>query len=92
MRKILLIALSVVITLICAQNTQEVSVGLIVKTQIALWKLLLLFFILGMLFAFLLKGGKRKTQAPLVGNTDYSADDYPEHNTGLSDEDREFLS
>ncbi|WP_312192870.1 hypothetical protein [Sphingobacterium sp.] len=92
MRNIFLVILSVIITLICVRNPQSVQFNLLGETQIALWKLLLTFFISGILFINLLKIGKK--QQRIETNRDFDLAD-EENNSGkpkLSDEDREYLS
>ncbi|WP_343558808.1 LapA family protein [Sphingobacterium sp.] len=92
MRNILLIVLSVIVTLVCVKNTQTIDIDLIATGKIALWKLLLAFFAMGVLFAFLLKAGKKAKQQENSTNFDPSEDDDQDPKPKLSDEDRDFLS
>ncbi len=92
MRNILLILVSVIVTLVCVRNPQTVNIDLFVESKIALWKLLLTFFVMGAVFIFLLKGGKKKQQPENTAAFDESADENEEPKSKLSDEDRDFLS
>ncbi|MDR2271992.1 MAG: hypothetical protein LBF27_13890 [Sphingobacterium sp.] len=92
MRNILLILVSVIVTLVCVRNPQTVNIDLFVESKIALWKLLLTFFVMGAVFIFLLKGGKKKQQPENTTAFDESADENEEPKSKLSDEDRDFLS
>lgn len=92
MRNILLILLSVIVTLVCVKNSQTVDIDLFVEGKIALWKLLLTFFVMGTIFAFLLKGSKKKQHQEHMAIFDESKEDYEEPKSKLSDEDRDFLS
>ena len=92
MRNILLIFLSVIVTLVCVKNSQMIDIDLFATGKIALWKLLLAFFAMGVLFAFLLKGGKKAKQQENTTLFDLSEDDEQEPKSKLSDEDRDFLS
>lgn len=92
MRNIFLILLTVIVTLVCVKNTQTVNIDLFIEGNIALWKLLLTFFVMGILFAFLLKGGKKKQQRENTALSDQLEEDNLEPKSKLSDEDRDFLS
>ncbi len=92
MRNILLILLSVIVTLVCVKNPQTINIGLFVESKVALWKLLLTFFAMGVLFAFLLKSGKKTKQQENTAAFDQSEDDNQAPKSTLSDEDRDFLS
>ncbi len=92
MRNILLILVSVIVTLVCVRNPQTVNIDLFVESKIALWKLLLTFFVMGAVFIFLLKGGKKKQQPENTTAFDESAEENEEPKSKLSDEDRDFLS
>lgn len=69
-----------------------VHVDLFVEGKIALWKLLLTFFIMGTLFAFLLTGGKKKQRPENTAPYEPSDGEEEEPKSKLSDEDRDFLS
>ena len=92
MRNILLILLSVIVTLACVKNSQTVNIDFFVEGKIALWKLLLSFFAMGTIFAFLLKAGKKKQQLENTAISDQPEDDNQDPKSKLSDEDRDFLS
>jgi len=92
MRNILLILLSVIVTLVCVKNPQTINIDLFVESKVALWKLLLTFFAMGVLFAFLLKSGKKTKQQENTVAFDQSEDDNQAPKSTLSDEDRDFLS
>jgi len=92
MRNILLILVSVIVTLVCVKNSQKINIDLFVESKVALWKLLLTFFAMGVLFAFLLKSGKKAKQQEKTVVFDQSEDDNQGPKSTLSDEDRDFLS
>lgn len=92
MRNILLILLSVIVTLVCVKNPQTINIDLFVESKVALWKLLLTFFAMGVLFAFLLKSGEKTKQQENTVAFDQSEDDNQAPKSTLSDEDRDFLS
>jgi len=92
MRNIFLILLTVIVTLVCVKNSQTVNIDLFIEGNIALWKLLLTFFVMGILFAFLLKGDKKKQQRENTALSDQLEEDNQEPKSKLSDEDRDFLS
>lgn len=92
MRNILLILFSVIVTLVCVKNSQMVHVDLFVEGKIALWKILLTFFIMGAFFAFLLIGGKKKQRPENTALYEPYDGDEEETKSKLSDEDRDFLS
>ncbi|WP_104381095.1 lipopolysaccharide assembly protein LapA domain-containing protein [Sphingobacterium sp. HMA12] len=92
MRNILLILLSVIVTLVCVKNSQTVNIDFFVEGKIALWKLLLAFFVMGTIFAFLLRGGKKKQRQESTAIFDQSEENNEEPKSKLSDEDRDFLS
>ena len=92
MRNIFLIFITVIITVVCVKNPQSVELNFLGETQIALWKLLLAFFIAGIAFVSLLKIGKKKQQVYEQEDLDESGEENNDQKSQLSDEDREFLS
>lgn len=92
MRNIFLIFITVIITVVCVKNPQSVSLNFFGETQVALWKLLLAFFIAGIAFLFALKIGKKKQQVYEQDNIEESNEESSERRPQLSEEDREFLS
>ncbi|MDM1294020.1 hypothetical protein HX021_06890 [Sphingobacterium sp. N143] len=92
MRNILLIILSVIVTLICVKNQQIVHLNLFVETKITLWKLLLTFFVIGIIFTSLLKFGRGRPQEENPADFDQLEEEEHDPKSRLSDEDRDFLS
>lgn len=92
MRNIFLIFITVIITVVCVKNPQSVQLNFLGETQVALWKLLLVFFIAGIVFVSLLKIGKKKQQVFEQEDIDESDEENNGQKSQLSDEDREFLS
>ncbi|WP_333863860.1 hypothetical protein [Sphingobacterium sp.] len=92
MRTIFLIFITVIITVICVQNPQSVKLIFFGETQIALWKLLLAFFMAGIAFICLLKIGRKKQRVYEQEELDESGEENNDRKSQLSDEDREFLS
>jgi uncharacterized integral membrane protein len=92
MRNIFLILITVIITVVCVKNPQSVQLNFLGESQVALWKLLLAFFIAGIVFVSLLKIGKKKQRAYEEKEIDESEEENSDRKSQLSDEDREFLS
>jgi uncharacterized integral membrane protein len=92
MRNIFLILITVIITVVCVKNPQSVQLNFLGESQVALWKLLLAFFIAGIVFVSLLKIGKKKQRAYEEEEKDESEEENSDRKSQLSDEDREFLS
>ncbi|KKO88907.1 MULTISPECIES: lipopolysaccharide assembly protein LapA domain-containing protein [Sphingobacterium] len=92
MRNIFLILITVIITVVCVKNPQSVQLNFLGESQVALWKLLLTFFIAGIVFVSLLKTGKKKQQVHEQEEIDESEEENDHKKPQLSDEDREFLS
>ncbi|WP_088161095.1 lipopolysaccharide assembly protein LapA domain-containing protein [Sphingobacterium sp. G1-14] len=92
MRNIFLILITVIITVVCVKNPQSVQLNFLGESQVALWKLLLAFFITGIVFVSLLKIGKKKQRAYEEEEIDESEEENSDRKSQLSDEDREFLS
>jgi len=92
MRNIFLIFITVIITVVCVKNPQSVQLNFLGETQVALWKLLLAFFIAGIAFVSLLKIGKKKQHVYEQEDIDESEGENNDRRSQLSDEDREFLS
>jgi len=92
MRNIFLILITVIITVVCVKNPQSVQLNFLGESQVALWKLLLAFFIAGIVFVSLLKIGKKKQRAYEEEEIDESEEENSGRKSQLSDEDREFLS
>ncbi|WP_293880865.1 LapA family protein [Sphingobacterium sp. UBA1498] len=92
MRNIFLIFITVSVTVVCVKNPQSVPLNFLGETQVALWKLLLAFFIAGIAFVFVLKIGKKKQEVYEQDNIDESDEESSERKPQLSEEDREFLS
>ncbi|WP_293955172.1 MULTISPECIES: hypothetical protein [unclassified Sphingobacterium] len=92
MRNIFLILITVIITVVCVKNPQSVQLNFLGESQVALWKLLLAFFIAGIVFVFVLKVGKKKQQVYEQDNIEEADEESSERRSLLSDEDREFLS
>ncbi|APU96875.1 hypothetical protein BV902_11405 [Sphingobacterium sp. B29] len=92
MRNIFLVLITVIITVVCVKNPQSVQLNFLGESQVALWKLLLAFFIAGIVFVSLLKIGKKKQRAYEEEEIDESEEENSDRKSQLSDEDREFLS
>jgi uncharacterized membrane protein YciS (DUF1049 family) len=92
MRNIFLILITVIITVVCVKNPQSVQLNFLGESQVALWKLLLAFFIAGILFISLLKTRKKKQPVYEEEDIDQSEEENSDRKPQLSDEDREFLS
>lgn len=92
MRNIILIFITVIITVVCVKNPQSVQLNFLGEIQIALWKLLLVFFMAGIVFVSFLKIGKKKQHVYEQEDIDESDEENNERKSQLSDEDREFLS
>ncbi|MGE8302728.1 MAG: lipopolysaccharide assembly protein LapA domain-containing protein [Sphingobacterium paramultivorum] len=92
MRNIFLILITVIITVVCVKNPQSVQLNFLGESQVTLWKLLLAFFIAGIVFVSLLKIGKKKQRAYEEEEIDESEEENSGRKSQLSDEDREFLS
>jgi Protein of unknown function (DUF1049). len=92
MRNIFLILITVIITVVCVKNPQSVQLHFLGESQVALWKLLLVFFIAGILFVPLLKTRKKKQPVYEEEDMDQSEEENNDRKSQLSDEDREFLS
>ena len=92
MRNIFLILITVIITVVCVKNPQSVQLNFLGESQVALWKLLLAFFIAGIVFVSLLKIEKKKQRAYEEEEIDESEEENSDRKSQLSDEDREFLS
>ncbi|MDR2270283.1 MAG: lipopolysaccharide assembly protein LapA domain-containing protein [Sphingobacterium sp.] len=92
MRNIFLILITVIITVVCVKNPQSVQLNFLGESQVALWKLLLTFFIAGIVFVSLLKIGKKKQRAYEEEEIDESEEEISDRKSQLSEEDREFLS
>ncbi|MCS4168161.1 DUF1049 domain-containing protein [Sphingobacterium paramultivorum] len=92
MRNIFLILITVIITVVCVKNPQSVQLNFLGESQVTLWKLLLAFFIAGIVFVSLLKIGKKKQRAYEEEEIDESEEENSDRKSQLSDEDREFLS
>ncbi|WP_367208995.1 hypothetical protein [Sphingobacterium sp. R2] len=92
MRNIFLILITVIITVVCVKNPQSVQLNFLGESQVALWKLLLAFFIAGIVFVIVLKVGKKKQQVYEHDNIEEADEESSERRSLLSDEDREFLS
>ncbi|WP_333625055.1 lipopolysaccharide assembly protein LapA domain-containing protein [Sphingobacterium siyangense] len=92
MRNIFLILITVIITVVCVKNPQSVQFNFLGESQVALWKLLLAFFIAGIVFVSLLKIGKKKQRAYEEEEIDELEEENSDRKSQLSDEDREFLS
>ncbi|MDR0263474.1 MAG: hypothetical protein LBJ04_09630 [Sphingobacterium sp.] len=92
MRTIFLIFITVIITVVCVKNPQSIQLNFLGETQIALWKLLLAFFMAGIAFISVLKVGKKKQQVHEQEDLDELDEENTDQKSQLSDEDREFLS